>query len=74
MAGCTFSTSLHYEKYSRGYPCQTAQVTQRPCFVRLRGDDPRLELAVFGETVFWQMLDRLRTQVYQTAVAGTSRP
>ena len=36
----------------------------------MRDDDPRLELAVFGETVFWQTLDRLRTQVYHTAIRG----
>jgi hypothetical protein len=49
-------------------PLPDAQIAQRPCLALLRDDDPRLELAVFGETVFWQALDRLRTQVYQTAV------
>jgi hypothetical protein len=49
-------------------PLPDAQVAQRPCLALLRDDDPRLELAVFGETVFWQMLDRLRTQVYQRAL------
>jgi len=43
-------------------------IVQRPCLALLRDDDLRLELAVFGETVFWQTLDRLRVQVYQTAV------
>jgi len=45
-----------------------AAIAQRPCLALLRDDDPRLELAVFGETVFWQTLDRLRMQIYQTAV------
>jgi hypothetical protein len=51
-------------------PLPDAQIAQRPCLALLRDSDPRLELAVFGETVFWQTLDRLRTQVYQTAVRG----
>ena len=51
-------------------PLPDAQVAQRPCLALLRNGDPRLELAIFGETVFWQTLDRLRTQVYQTAVRG----
>lgn len=49
-------------------PLPDAAIAQRPCLALLRDDDPRLELAVFGETVFWQTLDRLRMQVYQTAV------
>ena len=49
-------------------PLPDAQIAQRPSLALLRDGDPRLELAVFGETVFWQTLDRLRAQVYQTAV------
>lgn len=51
-------------------PLPDAQIAQRPCLALLRDDDPRLELAVFGETVFWQTLDRLRVQAYQTAARG----
>ena len=49
-------------------PLPEAQIAQRPCLALLRDNDARLELAIFGETVFWQTLDRLRTQVYQAAV------
>ncbi len=62
-----FDVATLREVFAR-IPLPDTQTTQRPCLALLRDADPRLELAVFGETVFWQKLDRLRTQVYQTAV------
>ena len=61
-----FDVATLREVFAR-VPLPDTRIAQRPCLALLRDDDPRLELAVFGETVFWQTLDRLRTQVYQTA-------
>lgn len=62
-----FDVAILREVFAR-VPLPDTMIARRPCLALLRDDDPRLERAVFGETVFWQTLDRLRTQVYQTAV------
>ncbi|HLQ44974.1 MAG TPA: hypothetical protein VK137_09620, partial [Planctomycetaceae bacterium] len=49
-------------------PCPANIVAQRPVLQLVLDDDPRLKAAVFGETVFWQELDRIRISVHEAAV------
>ena len=47
-------------------PCPPDIVAQRPVLELLIADDPRLDVAVFAESMFWQQLDRLRLRIHET--------
>lgn len=49
-------------------PCPDEMIVKRPLLRLLVDGDPRLDVAVFGETVFWQQLDRARMKVHESAV------
>lgn len=46
-------------------PCPPRIVAQRPVLELLVADDPRLDVAVFAESMFWQQLDHLRLRIYE---------
>ena len=47
-------------------PCPPNIVALRPVLELLTTDDPRLEVAVFAEAMFWQRLDRLRLRIHES--------
>lgn len=49
-------------------PCPTDIVALRPTLQLVLDQDRRLDAAVFGESVFWQQLDRVRLKVHEAAV------
>lgn len=49
-------------------PLPDEVIAKRPALQLLRDDDRRLELAVFGEMMFWQLLNRHRIRVHEAAV------
>jgi hypothetical protein len=49
-------------------PCPPNMVAQRPVLQLVLADDRRMDAAVFGESIFWQQLDRVRLKVHEAAV------
>ena len=47
-------------------PCPPDIVAQRPVLELLINHDPRLDVAVFAESLFWQQLDRLRLRIHES--------
>ncbi len=43
-------------------------IAKRPSLQLLRDDNPRLDLAVYGEITFWQELNRNRMRVHESGV------
>lgn len=46
-------------------PCPPEIIAQRPVLELLVKNDPRLDVAVFAESMFWQQLDRLRLRIHE---------
>lgn len=47
-------------------PCPPEIIAQRPVLELLVNNDPRLDVAVFAESMFWQQLDRLRLRIHES--------
>ena len=46
-------------------PCPPEIIAQRPVLELLVNNDPRLDVAVFAESIFWQQLDRIRLRIHE---------
>ncbi len=49
-------------------PCPPDIIAQRPVLELVVNKDRRLKVAVFGESMFWQQLDRLRLRVHEAFI------